>query len=227
MKKILSIFAVVCLSIIFAPTAFANCVAIPAGCGTSVSGEALCTGTGETCGIKTGETTCSCYVPVTPTPTATNKVFGPSNCVKIRSTFTMNLTGASNADVPTVLHSGAVVAPKGVKTSECSYIESDLADSTNCGNDITTPCVLYKPSEIGIVAMLNTIYNVTNWVFFLLTILAVLMIIYGGFIYITAAGDPAKATKAKGILTFAVIGLAIALIAKFLPSLVKFILGVK
>ncbi|MDO8524563.1 MAG: pilin [bacterium] len=78
----------------------------------------------------------------------------------------------------------------------------------------------------GMVCLLNTVYTVTNWIFYLLTILAVLMIIYGGFVYITAAGDPAKATSAKGILTFAIIGLAIALLAKFIPSLVRFILGV-
>ncbi|MFH0740146.1 MAG: hypothetical protein V1819_03515, partial [bacterium] len=74
--------------------------------------------------------------------------------------------------------------------------------------------------------MFNVIYNVTNWIFFILTILVVLMIIYGGFVYITSAGDPAGATKGKAILTYAIIGLAIALIAKLIPSLVRFILRV-
>jgi hypothetical protein len=59
-----------------------------------------------------------------------------------------------------------------------------------------------------------------------MTIVAVLMIVYGGFTYITAAGDPAKAGSGKSILTFAIIGLAIALIAKLIPSLVRFILRV-
>ncbi len=78
----------------------------------------------------------------------------------------------------------------------------------------------------GMACLLNTVYTVTNWIFYILTLLAILMIVYGGFVYITAAGDPAKATKAKGILTFAIIGLAIALLAKFIPTLVRFILGV-
>ncbi|MDD5738905.1 MAG: pilin [Candidatus Pacebacteria bacterium] len=79
---------------------------------------------------------------------------------------------------------------------------------------------------MGICCMLNTIYTVTNWVFYIMTLVAVLMIVFGGFTYITAAGDPAKAGKGKSILTFAIIGLAIALIAKLIPSLVRFILGV-
>ena len=78
----------------------------------------------------------------------------------------------------------------------------------------------------GIVCMLNTTYTITNWVFYIMTLIAVLMIVFGGFTYITAAGDPAKAGKGKSILTYAIIGLAIALIAKLIPSLVRFILGV-
>ncbi len=77
----------------------------------------------------------------------------------------------------------------------------------------------------GMVCLLNTIYTVTNWIFYIMTIVAVLMIVFGGFTYITAAGDPTKAGKGKSILTFAIIGLAIALIAKLIPSLVRFILG--
>ncbi|MDD4990431.1 MAG: pilin [Candidatus Pacebacteria bacterium] len=83
-----------------------------------------------------------------------------------------------------------------------------------------------KPAENwGMICLLNTVYTVTNWVFYIMTIVAVLMIVFGGFTYITAAGDPTKAGKGKGILTFAIIGLAIALIAKLIPSLVRFILG--
>ncbi len=81
------------------------------------------------------------------------------------------------------------------------------------------------PGRSGIRCMLNTLYTVTNWVFYIMTIVAVLMIVFGGFTYITAAGDPAKAEKGKTILTFAIIGLAIALIAKLIPSLVRFIIG--
>ena len=77
----------------------------------------------------------------------------------------------------------------------------------------------------GMLCMLNTVYTVTNWVFYIMTAVAALMIVFGGFTYLTAAGDPGKAGKGKGILMYAIIGLAIALIAKVIPSLVRFILG--
>ena len=77
----------------------------------------------------------------------------------------------------------------------------------------------------GLICMLNTIYTVTNWVFYILTLLAVLFIIYGGFTVLTASGDPTKSTKGKNILTYAIIGLAIALVATIIPSLARFILG--
>lgn len=81
-------------------------------------------------------------------------------------------------------------------------------------------------TDWGMICLLNTIYTVTNWIFYILTLIAVLMIVYGGFLYVSAAGDPAKATKGKTVLTLSIIGLAIALLAKFIPSLVRFVLNV-
>lgn len=95
--------------------------------------------------------------------------------------------------------------------------EVDGALTAGCGKNL---------NMVGVCCMLNTIYTVTNWIFYIMTLIAVLMIVYGGFTYITAAGDPAKAGKGKTILTYAIIGLAIALIAKLIPSLVRFIIGV-
>ncbi len=127
-----------------------------------------------------------------------------------------------------------------IKLSDSDSIEEKTfvgpSESSPCdinGNGvIETGEVLSKGSKYkvrpdwGMVCLLNTIYTVTNWIFYILTLLAVLMIVYGGFLYISAAGDPEKATKGKTVLTLSIIGLAIALLAKFIPSLVRFILGV-
>ncbi len=77
----------------------------------------------------------------------------------------------------------------------------------------------------GIVCMFNTIYSATNWLFMILVLLSVLFIIVGGFTYITASGDPEKAGKGGKIIVYALIGLAIALFAKVIPSIVRFIMG--
>ena len=64
---------------------------------------------------------------------------------------------------------------------------------------------------------------------FLLTIALIicpLMIVIGGFYFITAGGDPAKATKGRKIMIYAVIGLVIILISKGLVTAVKKAVGV-
>jgi len=127
--------------------------------------------------------------------------------------------------------------PAGNEIPEGCNISNDItsvgcpASGNFCGPDIDNagtpdPGCGTKLNMVGICCMLNTIYTVTNWIFYIMTLVAVLMIVFGGFTYITAAGDPAKAGKGKSILTYAIIGLAIALIAKLVPSLVRFIIGV-
>lgn len=107
------------------------------------------------------------------------------------------------------------------------YTKGDLVGSKSGGTSCSlgTVPVANQIDNWGLVCMMGTVYTITNWIFFIMTILAVLMIVFGGLTYITAAGDPAKAGKGKVILTYAIIGLAIALIAKLVPSLVRFILG--
>ncbi len=53
------------------------------------------------------------------------------------------------------------------------------------------------------------ILNVTNFALGFLGLLAVLVIVYGGVLNVTAAGDPGKAEKGKKAITFSVIGLLI------------------
>lgn len=49
---------------------------------------------------------------------------------------------------------------------------------------------------------------------------AVIMIIYGGFRYITSGGDSARVSSAKNTLIYAVIGLAIAVLAQLIVNFV-------
>ena len=107
------------------------------------------------------------------------------------------------------------------RADECTVATTDADASNMCdpSADSTGP-------TCGFCCMLNTIYKVTDWLFYILILLVTIMIIYGGFMYITASGDPAKAEKGKAVLTYAIIGLAIALLAKVIPSLIRFVIGV-
>jgi len=72
---------------------------------------------------------------------------------------------------------------------------------------------------------IDTIYTVTDWIFWIVMILALLMFVIGGGIFVTSAGDPERAARGKKIVVYGIIGLAIALLAKLIPAVAKFLIG--
>lgn len=54
---------------------------------------------------------------------------------------------------------------------------------------------------------------VINILLFIIGIISVVMIIIGGIMYATSAGDPSKAGKAKNTILYAIIGLVVAFLA--------------
>ncbi len=59
----------------------------------------------------------------------------------------------------------------------------------------------------------TVITNVINIILYAVGIIAVVMMIFGGFQYITSAGDTAKVTKAKNTILYGIIGLVVAILA--------------
>ena len=55
--------------------------------------------------------------------------------------------------------------------------------------------------------------DITNIILFIMGAVAVIMIIIGGFRYVTAGGDSGSVTAAKNTILYAVIGLIVALLA--------------
>ncbi|MCX6789612.1 MAG: pilin [Candidatus Gribaldobacteria bacterium] len=77
----------------------------------------------------------------------------------------------------------------------------------------------------GIVCLLNTVYNVTNWIFYLMMIGVVILFVIAAAMFMMSSGDAEKTKKAKNMMVYAIIGLVIALVAKLVPSVVKLIVG--
>ncbi|MBI4426803.1 MAG: Ig-like domain-containing protein [Candidatus Kerfeldbacteria bacterium] len=73
---------------------------------------------------------------------------------------------------------------------------------------------------LGTADLRNVVFNVIRWVLGILALVAVSYIIYGGFIWLTAAGNPERIQKAKRIIINAVIGLVIVLLAFAIVSFV-------
>jgi hypothetical protein len=76
------------------------------------------------------------------------------------------------------------------------------------------------------VEIITLIENLTKYIFYGVMAIAVLFIIIAAFYFLTAAGNPDKITIARQMLIYALIGIAVALLAYALPYIVKGILGV-
>jgi FtsH-binding integral membrane protein len=86
-------------------------------------------------------------------------------------------------------------------------------DKANC---------LQSPGDIGI-STLSLSDGGTNFANLLITIAAILSVIFlvmGGIRYITSNGDPTKLNQAKQTLTYAIIGLIIAIMARLIVGFV-------
>ncbi len=77
----------------------------------------------------------------------------------------------------------------------------------------------------GLVCMMDSIKWITNLSFNFIMIVSVLAILVGAAIYATAGGRDDQKGTAKKVLTGAVIGVVIALVAKLVPSILRGIVG--
>jgi type IV secretory pathway VirB2 component (pilin) len=66
---------------------------------------------------------------------------------------------------------------------------------------------------LGTADLKDTVVNIIQWVLGILALVAVVMIIIGGFQWMTAAGSEERIEKAKKVISSAVIGLIIVLLA--------------
>lgn len=68
-------------------------------------------------------------------------------------------------------------------------------------------------TEAGIFGEGGIFQDITNTLLFIIGAISVIMIIFGGFKYVTSGGDSSGVTSAKNTILYAVIGLVVALMA--------------
>jgi hypothetical protein len=68
----------------------------------------------------------------------------------------------------------------------------------------------------------NVLKTVISFLSFIVGFIAVVMVIIGGFKYITSGGDAGKVTSAKNTLLYAIVGLVVVLLAQVI---VRFVLN--
>lgn len=74
--------------------------------------------------------------------------------------------------------------------------------------------------------LVNTIMNLVNWIAWIVGLAAVVMGLWAGILFITAGGDAAKLTTARNILLYAIIGIAVAILAFSLVAISQSIFGI-
>jgi len=72
----------------------------------------------------------------------------------------------------------------------------------------------YGPTfGLGTADLASSVIKIVQWILGFLGLIAVIMILYGGFIWMTAGGNEEKVASAKKIISAAVIGLIVVLLA--------------
>jgi hypothetical protein len=81
------------------------------------------------------------------------------------------------------------------------------------------------PNPVNTNTFEGLVQNIAKWFYMIMTPVAVIVILYAAFLFLTSAGDEEKVRRAKRALTYAVVGIAIILIGAGFITLVKSLLG--
>jgi len=127
----------------------------------------------------------------------------PNSCCIIRHDM-----DSIKPDVDGIIKDGVVVGPKGVKPEDCS-IGTTIQETPNWA----AYCAL------------DTVLTISDWIFWIAFIIGAVIIVLGAIMFMTATGSPDRAAKAKSVLTFGILGIVIAIIAKFIPGIAEFFMG--
>lgn len=104
-----------------------------------------------------------------------------------------------------------ITAGAGAATLGLVYTQNAFADGnglTNVKSGVTT-----TETAAGGLTMQQVISTVIGTMLFIVGLLAVVMLIYGGIRYVTSHGDKAQVTAAKETIMYAVVGLVVAIAA--------------
>ena len=96
-----------------------------------------------------------------------------------------------------------------------------VSAAADCDGDHCTA----SESNWGMFCLMNTMYNITDWIFVILVGLAGIFIIIGAMTLLMAAGSPEKVTSGRNYILYAAIGLIVGFLAKAIPNLVRMISG--
>jgi hypothetical protein len=102
---------------------------------------------------------------------------------------------------------------------EAADLQNNVCGGASLNLDPSGDCDTTKGPENSLTSLIAKIIEVLSVI---VGIAAVIMIIWGGFKFITSGGDAGRLTSAKQTILYALIGLVIVALAQFI---VRFVLG--
>lgn len=95
------------------------------------------------------------------------------------------------------------------------------AGETDCNLGTSGPFPLTVATPVwGMVCLMDSVYTVTDFVFWLALSLSIIMGIVSGFYFFTSAGEPYKIERARSVLTWVIVGTVVAVAAKLITALI-------
>jgi len=100
------------------------------------------------------------------------------------------------------------------------YADAAIQQNLQCGTTFTTDSTAACDTSKGATTINDTIVKVINFFSAIVGVVSVIMIIYGGFKYISSGGDSGNVQSAKNTIIYAVIGLVVVAMAQFIVQFV-------
>ena len=128
-----------------------------------------------------------------------------------------------------------MIASAQATAKECCKIKRSYTDLGCNANTIVGPAggscdidngITCPTNNWGTICLMETVYNITDWIFYIVLSIAVIFGVISGFMFMTSGGDPTKTEKARNLLMYMAIGLVVAALAKVVPSIVRTMVGV-
>lgn len=88
-------------------------------------------------------------------------------------------------------------------------------------NAACTNTAVVSIDNYGMCCLVNTIYSITDWIFYISMAFIGIMIVIGAFTIITAGGDPSKVSQGRNYILYAIVGMVVAFFARAIPAVVK------
>lgn len=98
--------------------------------------------------------------------------------------------------------------------------EPNIQENLKCGTTLKTDSAAGCNIDQGSQGINNIIRDVVNIFSLIVGIVSVIMIIYGGFRYVTSGGDSGNVSNAKNTIIYAIIGLVVVALAQFIVQFV-------